>query len=100
MLMPMLSLPAVAGSPESREGRAAGPPIEKIVVVTRKTPLADLVARLNSPGQARFYLEQNGVSFAEYERGDARYRAALAAIAARLPRTVKHQFVDREFLPT
>ena len=70
------------------------------MVVTRKTPLADLVARLNSPGQARFYLEQNGVSFAEYERADTQYRAALAAIQRQLPRTIKQQFVDRDFLPT
>lgn len=97
--MPMLHLPA-GRRPAARDERPVGPPIEKIVVVTRKTPLADLVGRLNSPGQARFYLEQNGVSFAEYERGDARYRQALAAIARQLPRTLKHQFVDREFLPT
>jgi hypothetical protein len=95
----MLRLPAARRT--DAEGRhPTAPPIEKIVVVTKKTPLADLVARLNSPGQARFYLEQNGVSFAEYERGDARYRQALAAIAHRLPRTLKHQFVDRDFLPT
>ena len=31
--------------------------IEKIVVVTRKTQLQELVQRMNSKGQARFYLE-------------------------------------------
>jgi NAD kinase len=74
--------------------------IEKIVVVTRKTPLAELVNRLNSKAQARFYLEQNQVSFAEYERADAQYQQAVEAIQRQLPRTIKHQFIDRDFLPT
>jgi NAD kinase len=74
--------------------------IEKIVVVTRKTPLAELVNRLNSKAQARFYLQQNQVSFAEYERVDIQYQRAVEAIQQQLPRTIKHQFIDRDFLPT
>ncbi len=74
--------------------------IEKIVVVTRKTPLQDLVNRLNSKAQARFYLEQNQVSFAEYEKGDAQYQQSLEAIRRQLPRSLKHQFIDRDLLPT
>jgi NAD kinase len=73
---------------------------EKIVVVTKKTPLEELVNRLNSRAQAKFYLEQNQVSFAEYELADAQYQRALEAIRRQLPRGVKQQFVDREFLPT
>lgn len=74
--------------------------IEKIVIITRKTALEELVYRLNSRDQARFYLEQNGVAFAEYEQADARYGRAVAAIRAQLPRTIKHQVLDRDFLPT
>ncbi len=76
------------------------PEIEKIVVVTRKTALQDLVNRLNSKAQAKFYLEQNQVSFASYERADAQYQQSLEAIRQHLPRTVKHQFLDRDLLPT
>lgn len=74
--------------------------IEKIVVITRRTPLADLVNRLNSEAQAKFYLEQNRVSFGEYKQADRQQAAALAAIKDQLPRTLKHQFIDRDFLPT
>ncbi|HUS14190.1 MAG TPA: sugar kinase [Chloroflexia bacterium] len=76
------------------------PAIEKIVVVTRKTPLEDLVARLNTRAQARFYLEQNGVPFADYEQADATYHHALDSIRAALPRRVPHQVIDRDLLST
>ncbi len=74
--------------------------IEKIVVVTKKTPLEDLVQRLNSRAQARFYLEQNQVPFAEYERGDAQYHHSVAALLQQLPRSAKHVRLDRELLPS
>lgn len=77
---------------------AAG--VEKIVVVTRKTALEELVLRLNSRAQARFYLEQSGAGFAECERADAQYQAAREALVRQLPRDLKHQFVDRDLLPT
>jgi len=74
--------------------------IEKIVVVTKKTALEELVYRLNSKAQARFYLEQNQVSFDEYEQSDAQYRRSVEAITRQLPRGIKHQFIDRDLLPT
>jgi NAD kinase len=74
--------------------------IEKIVVVTKKTTLEELVLRLNSRSQARFYLEQNGVAFEEYEQSDAQYRRAVEAVAKQLPRGLKSQFIDRDLLPT
>lgn len=74
--------------------------IEKLVIVTKQTALAELIERLNSREQARFYLEQNGVAFAEYEHADHAYRQALARLGAQLPRGVKQQFVDRTQLPT
>jgi len=74
--------------------------IERIVVVTKKTSLGELVYRLNSKSQAKFYLEQNQVSFSEYEQSDAQYQQAIQLIRQRLPRTIKQQFIDRDFLPT
>lgn len=74
--------------------------IDKIIVVTKKTPLEELVLRLNSRAQARFYLEQNGVAFAEYEQSDAQYRRSVDALARQLPRDIKHQLIDRDLLPT
>jgi NAD kinase len=74
--------------------------IDKIVVVTKKTALQELINRLNSKAQAKFYLEQNNVSFSEYEQFDAIYQRAVEDVRRQLPRGVKQQFIDREFLPT
>lgn len=74
--------------------------VEKIVVVTRKTPLQELVYRLNSKSQARFYLKQNNISFFEYERADEQYQQALQVVKRQVPRQIKTQFLDRDLLPT
>lgn len=73
---------------------------DKIVIVTRRTPLEELTERLNTRAQARFYLEQNGVPFAEYEQADAHYQRAVAALLAQLPRSVKHVRIERALLPS
>jgi hypothetical protein len=64
------------------------------------TPLEELALRLNSRLQAKFYLEQNGVAFEEYERSDAQYRRSVEAVAKQLPRGLRSQFIDRDLLPT
>jgi NAD kinase len=74
--------------------------IDRIVVVTRKTALEDLVYRMNSKSQARFYLEQNRISFTDYESGDSQYHRAVQAVRQQLAGTVKIQFLDRDLLPT
>lgn len=74
--------------------------VEKIVVVTRKTQLEELVYRLNSKSQARFYLEQNNVSFSSYEQAGTQYQRALEVLKQQLPRKLKTQFLDRELLST
>ncbi len=74
--------------------------IEKIVIVTKKSALQDLVYRLNSKEQARFYLEQNQVSFTAYEQADSQYQQAIESIRRQIPAGIKHQFIDREFLPS
>ena len=74
--------------------------IERIIVVTKKTPLEELILRLNSKEQARFYLEQNLVSFTDYEQAHTQYKQAVAHVRQQLPRALKQQFIDRDFLPT
>lgn len=74
--------------------------LEKIVVITRKTRLQELVERFNTLGQARFYIEHSGGEFAEYEQEDSAYRRALEVLQRSLDFALKMQFVDREFLPT
>jgi NAD kinase len=72
---------------------------EKVVIVTRKTQLEELVARFNTVGQARFYLEQAGEDFAPLEATHAQYHAVLGAVRSMVPAGVKQQVIDRAFLP-
>jgi NAD kinase len=73
---------------------------EKLVIVTRKTRLQELIERFNTRGQAKFYIEQAGGNFGEYEREDAEYCAAFELLRKSLEFELKLQAIDREFLPT
>src|SRR6185369_6069625 len=72
---------------------------EKLVIVTRKTRMEDLILRFNTRAQARFYIEHAGGDFADYEAEDATYRAAVATLERQLAALLKVQVVDRSFLP-
>ncbi len=72
---------------------------EKVVVVTKKTALEELIERFNTREQAKFYLEHMGVSFADYEAADAAYRAALASVKEALPPGIRTQWIERAFVP-
>jgi len=74
--------------------------MEKIVVVTRKTRLQELVERFNTQGQAKFYIEHAGGNFAEYEQENDAYARSLEVIQKSLDLELKLQFIDRGFLPT
>ncbi|HZU96708.1 MAG TPA: sugar kinase [Planctomycetota bacterium] len=89
------------GSPDSRgdAGGAQRPP-DRLVVVTKKTALEELVERFCSRAQAAFYLEHAGLSIGEYEAAHEAYQASLEALGRELPREVKHHFIERSFLPT
>ena len=73
---------------------------EKVVVVTRKTRLAELIERFNTRAQAKFYIEHAGGDFAEYEREDAAYRHALERVRRAVEVGLKVQALDRELVPT
>lgn len=74
--------------------------LEKIVVVTKKTALEELVERFNSRDQAKFYLEHMGASFGEYSQAHEVYVRAVDRLKDSVPRGVKNQFIERGFLPT
>jgi NAD kinase len=73
---------------------------EKIVLVTRKTRLEELVERFNTREQAKFYIEHMGLDFADYDREHATYAAAVARLRRELAGLAKLQVIDRGFLPT
>ena len=72
---------------------------QKIVMVTQKTRLENLIRRYNTPGQAKFYIEHNGGDFDDYVLEDSRYRAAVDRAADYLDTFGRLHVVDREFIP-
>jgi NAD kinase len=73
--------------------------IDRIVLITKKTVLEELIERHNSRAQARFYIGHLGGDFDEYEAAHAAYSAAVAAVQRSLPRGLKHHAIERGFLP-
>lgn len=73
---------------------------EKIVLVTRKTRLQQLVERFNSRGQARFYIEHAGGDFADYQREDDAYARSLEVLHRGLDVGVRVQRIERAIVPT
>jgi NAD kinase len=72
----------------------------KLIVVTRKTALEDLIERFNTRDQARFYIEHMGGRFDDYQAAhDADHHARLILRQA-LPRDLRSHWIDRSFLPT
>jgi NAD kinase len=73
---------------------------KKLVIVTRKTRLHELVERFNTRSQAKFYIEHAGGDFADYEREDDAYRSSLEALRRSLDFDMPQQLVDRGLVPT
>lgn len=73
---------------------------EKIVLVTRKTRLTELIERFNTLSQAKFYIEHAGGDFAEYEREDEVYKRSVDAVRTDLDVGLKVQVIDRALVPT
>jgi NAD kinase len=73
---------------------------KKIVIVTRRTRLQELVERFNTHSQAKFYIEHSGGDFADYEREDDSYQTALDLVRRSLDFELPHQLVDRALIPT
>jgi NAD kinase len=74
--------------------------LEKVVLVTRRTRLEELVQRFNTRGQARFYIEHSGGDFAEYEREHDAYQRSLEVTEQALELGLPRQLLDRALLPT
>lgn len=73
---------------------------EKLVVVTRRTRLEELIDRFNTKGQAKFYIEHAGGDFREYEAEHDAYRRSLDRLRRDLEFGIPRQFVDRGLVPT
>jgi len=75
------------------------PHYHKIVIVTRKTLLQELVERHGSRDQAEFLTTNRRQSFEEIDDAHQCYQTALASLKAAIPPQVRMQLIDRAFLP-
>ena len=71
----------------------------KVVLVTRRTRLDELISRHHTLAQARFYIEHLGADFADYLAENAAYTQALHTTVQCLERWGRYQILDRGFLP-
>ncbi|MDP5240462.1 hypothetical protein Q9Q94_13040 [Uliginosibacterium sp. 31-16] len=71
----------------------------KIVLVTRKSRLDELIQRFNTEGQARFYVEHLGADFSDYQAEHQRYRQAVLEAEKMLAHHGRVQVLDRAFVP-
>jgi NAD kinase len=69
--------------------------IPRVVIVTRQTEYAALLARHGTREQARFFLSTRGRAIEELETTDSVHRAALAAVAAAVPTEWRRARIDR-----
>src|SRR6478672_5577884 len=72
---------------------------DRIVVVTRRTRLDELIARFNTRGQARFYIEhstQGTGDFAEHEREHDAYERAVALVHHATDVGLPRHVIDRD----
>lgn len=73
---------------------------EKVVIVTRKTRLDELIERFNTRAQAKFYVEHAGGDYEDYEMEHAAYGTALDIVKKQLRLDLKTQIIDRSLVPT
>ncbi|MSU49308.1 MAG: sugar kinase [Opitutus sp.] len=71
----------------------------KLILGVRETRLEELKARFNTVSQARFYVQQLGGNFEDYEQEDTAYRQAIEQARQQLGLLGRVQVVHRAFVP-
>ncbi|GAB2870850.1 NAD(+)/NADH kinase [Paraburkholderia jirisanensis] len=71
----------------------------KVVLVTRRTRLEDLIARHHTLAQAKFYIEHLGADFSDYLAEHDAYARSLELTLGKLEAWGRYQIVDRSYLP-
>jgi NAD kinase len=70
----------------------------RVVLVTRRTRLEELIVRHNTLGQARFYVEHLGADFGDYLAENEAYARSLRVTVEALEAWGRYQIVDRTLL--
>lgn len=70
----------------------------KIIMVTRRTRLDELIVRFNTEDQARFYVEHLGADFSDYQYENKVYKQAVKDASRALSRLGRLQVIDRTYI--
>jgi NAD kinase len=73
---------------------------DKVVLVTRKTRLEELIERFNTRAQAQFYIEHGGGDFSGYVLEHDVYQRSLKRVRRAVELGLKVQILDRALVPT
>jgi len=73
---------------------------DKIILVTRKTRLEELIERFNTEAQAKFYIEHAGGDFSAYLVEHQAYQRSLETVRRAVEVGLKLQVMDRALVPT
>jgi NAD kinase len=74
--------------------------MEKLILITRKTRLEALTERFNTQAQAKFYLTQAGLDFADYAKEHEQYRRSLEKVQLAMQLGLPVQVMERGLVPT
>lgn len=74
--------------------------MNKIVIVSQKTRLQELIERFNTKEQAQFYVENLGGSFQDYIDEDKEYTENLDFVKKSAEQSARVSLIDKSFLPT
>lgn len=80
-------------------GRLSGGVERKVVLVTRRTRLEELIVRHNTRAQAKFYVEHLGADFGDYLQENEAYARSLRSTVQALQAWGRYQILDRQMLP-
>ena len=72
---------------------------ERIIIVTRKTRLEELLDRYTTKMQVSFFLKTRNQTIDDYQLEYDNYYNSLEIVKNALPKDIKVQMIDREFLP-
>lgn len=73
---------------------------DKIVIITKKTALEELLQRHATTSQVKFYLESKGESYKQYLQAHLRYKKSVQKSLHEIPTQYQQQRIDKQLLPT
>jgi len=71
----------------------------KLVLITRRTRLDDIIVQFNTLEQAKFYIENLGGDFSDYQKEDHNYKKVISHVESELNHLGKVQVVERSYVP-